>query len=583
MFRDKKEDRDSLSPTDDIGNVEPTFADQARPMLSGSDYKKLRRRVVLSTTIVAIVPLVIMAMVYYSQYEQTLQSEKIQSINRLLTNNKRTLEFFLSERRSALGYLGRRHKFSELCDDRMLGRIIRDMNDSFSTSMFVDLGIIDSNGSQLCYSGPHDLQGRKYTEQDWFHQAIQQGKYVSDVFLGHRNSPHFAIATRHNRDDDDYYLLRATFDAEALSQQIHTAGLQFDDDIFLIDQRGVLQTTSRRYGRVLTKIPLPLPHGSPGVEVTQHRDEQGRSIFIGYANIADSPFVLTFVRAAYDQIDGWSVPARLFGFLLISSALMLAVILWGSGQFVRSLRTEYRRRATLMHKVEYSNKLASIGRLAAGVAHEINNPLAIINENTGLLKDLVSMQNDFPDRKTYLELTELVLASIKRCKTITHRLLGFAKHMSVQQEVIDVPLLINDVVGFLGKETEYSNINIKVASKNDLPNIYSDRGQLQQVFLNLLNNAVSAVKDGGNVDIETSKVDEAWISVSISDDGVGIAKENLQRIFEPFFTTKEGAGTGLGLSITYGIVQKLGGKISVESRLGHGTCFTVLLPIKHEE
>jgi len=160
--------------------------------------------------------------------------------------------------------------------------------------------------------------------------------------------------------------------------------------------------------------------------------------------------------------------------------------------------------------------------------------------------------------------------------------LGFAKQMDVQHEEIDVPSLFQEVVGFLGKEAQYRNIQITVNGHEDVPTIESDRGQLQQVFLNLLNNAVSAVKDGGHIDIAIDAANNHRVSVAVSDDGVGIPKENMKRLFEPFFTTKERAGTGLGLSVTYGIVQKLGGEISVESEVGKGTRFTVLLPIKQE-
>ncbi len=582
MWGRRSADRDSVPPPEELRELDRSASDKARPMFSGSGYRRLRRNVVLSTTLVAIVPLVIMTIVNFGQYEQTLRTEKIQSINRLLMNNKRTLEFFLSERRSALSYLVRRHPFDELCDDGTLGRIIRDMNDAFSAGMFVDLGIIDSSGQQLCYSGPHDLEGHNYKNQRWFQEAIQRGKYTSTVFLGHRKSPHFAIATRYNRGTNDYYLLRATFDAEALRHQIHTAGLHLEDDIFLIDRDGVLQTHSRRYGAISKKISFFMPHGSPGVEVGLHKDEQGSAIFLGYANISDSPFVLTFVRSAYESVGGWSVPTRLFGFLLVSAVLILVVILWGSGQFVDSLRTANRRRATLMHKVEYSNKLASIGRLAAGVAHEINNPLAIINENSGLLKDLIQLQAEFPEREQFLESIDLVLGSVARCKAITHRLLGFAKHMNVQYEQIDVPLLVKEVLGFLERELEYRHIHVETRHGKGLPNIYSDRGQLLQVFLNLLNNAAGAIKDRGHIKINIDREEDAWIAVSVADDGVGIEKRNLQRIFEPFFTTKGGGGTGLGLSITYGIVHKLGGKIAVESEVGRGTCFTVRLPVTKE-
>ena len=136
----------------------------------------------------------------------------------------------------------------------------------------------------------------------------------------------------------------------------------------------------------------------------------------------------------------WPILARLAGFLAVSAVLILVVILWGTRLFVRSLRAENLRRAALMHEVEYSNKLASIGRLAAGMAHEINNPLAIINEKTGLLKDTIALRDKSEHHDKYLALIDSVLGSVNRCKKITHRLLGFARRMDVEREEIDMPL-----------------------------------------------------------------------------------------------------------------------------------------------
>jgi signal transduction histidine kinase len=232
-----------------------------------------------------------------------------------------------------------------------------------------------------------------------------------------------------------------------------------------------------------------------------------------------------------------------------------------------------------MHKVEYSNKLASIGRLASGVAHEINNPLAVINEKAGLMKDIVTMEESFPRREKILGLVDSVLGSVGRCKRITHRLLGFARHMDVQRETVEMGSLLREVVGFLEREAEYQDIDIEMSVGDDVPTIESDRGQLQQVFLNILNNAVAAVSEGGHIHIGVSSAENGSVKVTVADDGVGIPKANLERIFEPFFSTKDGTGTGLGLSITYGIIKKLGGDINVESKVGEGTRFTISLPL----
>jgi len=214
------------------------------------------------------------------------------------------------------------------------------------------------------------------------------------------------------------------------------------------------------------------------------------------------------------------------------------------------------------------------------VAHEINNPLAIINEKAGLIKDLIDYTSDFKQKEKFSSLVGAILQSVSRCRTITHRLLGFAKRMEVEIENLDLNELLEEVLGFLEKEALYRNIDIGLELAKDLPRIDSDRGQLQQVFLNILNNAMAAVEDEGKMFIATWEKDADTIAVSIQDNGCGMSDETLRHIFEPFFTTKKEQGTGLGLSITYGIVKRLGGDIEVMSKKNEGTTFKVFLPKK---
>lgn len=563
-----------------IDPLDPTELEVARPYLAGPGAARLRRTVVLATAAVSIVPLLIISFLYYDQYERSLRTGTIGAVSRQVTNNKRALEFFLTERRSALSFIVQDRSFTELCDEKTLSRLMKQMNDTFALGSFADLGLIDAGGKQLCYTGPYDLKGRDYHDQDWFYRVSRRGVFVSDAFLGYRHSPHFAIATKHERESGDYYILRATVNAEVLAEQIVTAGLTPDDDVFLVNRDGVLQSPSRRYGAVLNTVPIHLPQATGEVYVLEQEDEQHRRVVIGCVQVADSPFVLVYIGPhVRGQSAGLSLP-RLLVFLMVSIAFILGVIFWGSGQFVASLRAHNLKRAELMHKVEYANKLATIGRLAAGVAHEINNPLTIINEKAGLLQDIVKLEGEFPRRDKVLGIAESIVGSVARCRKVTHRLLGFAKYMDVGSETIAVEELLKEVVSFLGKEAESRNVTITVEAEPGVPNVESDRGQLQQVFLNILNNAEAAVSDGGHIDIRVRMAGERRVAVGIADDGIGIPKENLDRIFEPFFTTKEGSGTGLGLSITYGIVQKLGGEITVQSEAGKGTCFTVLLPVR---
>jgi two-component system NtrC family sensor kinase len=265
--------------------------------------------------------------------------------------------------------------------------------------------------------------------------------------------------------------------------------------------------------------------------------------------------------------------------LFLGSTVLIVFVVWAlTGVLVRRIREADDKRAAAFREVEHAHKLSSIGRLAAGVAHEINNPLAIINEKAGLMNDLMEHGNDEIIRAKFPELVASVLQSVSRCRTITHRLLGFARRMEVQVEPLDVNEIVREVLGFLEKESLYRNISLELNLDDDLPRISSDRGQLQQVFLNIINNAIAAVDNGGRVQITTRSVDLDTVAVLITDNGVGMSDEVLSHIFEPFFTTKGAEGTGLGLAITYGIVQKLGGRIAVASEEGKGSTFTIELP-----
>jgi len=206
--------------------------------------------------------------------------------------------------------------------------------------------------------------------------------------------------------------------------------------------------------------------------------------------------------------------------------------------------------------------------------------MAIINEKAGLMMDLIQVAPDFPEREKFMSLTASISKSVDRVREITHRLLGFARRMDVNIEIMNLNEVIKEVLGFLEKEMMYRNIDLRLQMDESLSKIASDRGQLQQVFLNILNNALEAVSDGGTISITSFDRDMDTIGVSIQDNGPGMSQEVKEHIFEPFYTTKKISGTGLGLSITYGIVKKLGGEIEVQSKEGRGTTFTVILPKK---
>lgn len=230
-----------------------------------------------------------------------------------------------------------------------------------------------------------------------------------------------------------------------------------------------------------------------------------------------------------------------------------------------------------------SQKLASIGELSSGIAHEINNPLAIIGQEVEWMRHLLKSE-DLEEHKSIGDLTESMQAialQVDRCGEITHKLLDFARKKEPLIQSIDVSKLIEDMARLVEKEAILKNIKIVREYPDDLPPIDTDPPLLRQVILNLLNNATYAIQRDGVITVATRFSKDSSVEILIRDTGCGICEEDLSKIFDPFFTTKPpGKGTGLGLSICHGIIERLGGRISVASAVGKGTEFAVHLPIQ---
>lgn len=546
-------------------------------------YVYLKRNMLISMIVVTVIPLILMAFINHYQYQKAIQEEVVQPIRGMINKTKHSFELFITERFSAVKFIASSYSYNELSDQEKLNKIFEIMRAEFGG--FVDLGLINSDGVQVSYVGPYELQGKRYTEQAWFQEVRVRGTYVSDVFLGYRKFPHLVMAVYQGMElPGTFWILRATIDTAKFDQLIASMGMGPSGDAFILNRSGVFQTSSKFYGDVLETFPMELPPTSYEPTVIETTDPQGKEILMGYSYFVSPAYVLVVIKPRTETLKSWySLKGDILLFLAASIILIIAVIFRVTGVMVRRMQESDQKRKVLFHEMQYTNKLASIGRLAAGVAHEINNPLAIINEKAGLMKDLIEFTPDLPQGEKLNSLAASIIGSVDRCRAITHRLLGFARRMDVAVEIMDLNAVIKEVLGFLEKEALHRNINLVLELDDSLPKIASDQGQLQQVFLNIINNAFSAVENGGTVNITSWEPDIDMVAVSIRDNGMGMSEKTKKHIFEPFFTTKKSYGTGLGLSITYGIVKRLGGSIEVQSKEGQGTKFTVFLPKKARE
>jgi two-component system NtrC family sensor kinase len=230
-----------------------------------------------------------------------------------------------------------------------------------------------------------------------------------------------------------------------------------------------------------------------------------------------------------------------------------------------------------------SQKLAALGELSASIAHEINNPLAIIRQEAELM-GLVLKREEPPKAGDLGELQEsvrMIVQQVDRCAEIIRNLLDFARKREPVVQAVDLNRVVEDMTRLVEKEARNNNIDIDRRYDPELPLIHSDAPELRQVVLNLLFNAAQAIGKDGTITIITHSGGENAVELIIQDTGCGIPAENLGKIFEPFFSTKpSGQGTGLGLSISHGLIQQLGGGIRIASTVGQGTTVIITLPVQ---
>jgi two-component system, NtrC family, sensor kinase len=569
-----------------IDRLKPEFWDYtdvaAGPHEHLFDFRRMWKLAAFLTAAVAVIPLVLLSALNYHVTQSSIETERLSRTARLVSNTRRTIFYFFDERRSALDFIVKENSFENLNRSGALEQILKNLKNSFGG--FTDLGLIDPLGRQRSYVGPFKLAGKDYSDQNWYREVLKNGVYISDVFLGFRNLPHIVIAVARSHSNGFCYVLRATLDIKKLDELLSDVEVAGRGDAFIINRHGILQTPSLYHGKVLEKLSLPVPNYALKTQVVEGNDPNGVPLFIGYTYINDTPFILMVVKDKKALMKSWyKTRMELIAFLGISITVILIVVMGMATYLVSKSYMADQKRIMTLHQVEYTNKMASIGRLAAGVAHEVNNPLAVINEKAGLIKDLVTLKQKFGGDPRLLELVDSILSSVKRAGTITKRLLSFSRNMEISVEPVNIKELIDEVLSFLTKEAEYRSIRVSLIASEDVHPIESDRGKLQEIFLNLINNAFAAMSDGGNLDIEVKNGEEDKVLVTVVDDGCGIPEPDLKRIFEPFFSTKaKKGGTGLGLSLTQNFVREMGGTMTVASKVGKGTTFTITLPLKME-
>jgi len=548
------------------------------PGLKSADYyRNLRRKTILRLSAIYLSPVILLTTYFVLQYGAFISETERLHLRAIAESQANTLDLFMTERRVNLSNVIDSPKFPIPPTSPNMQDYLTELRRI--SEAFVDIGFFDSSGVQVAYSGPFpSLEQQSYSGEEWY-SNLTKGEFssiVTNIYLGFRQKPHFTIAVSRVT-YSGVVVLRATLDPEKLYEYITSLDGAQEVVTSILNHLGDFQLVAPSVGRPLEASPV-LPPQDPRQGAEQVRIK-GSSTVYGYSWLRTVEWVLIVQQSAAKQgglLSGFRLRVISLAALLVMAGFV--VIVNRSRKRVELQRDSDLSKAQLSHAA----KLASVGELAAGIAHEINNPLASINEEAGLMIDLMDPTLGEPvkpeELKHYLD---SIQESVFRCRDITRKLLGFVRKTDIELRRQDVHRLLDEVVdGLLGHELTVSNIKIVRTYDTDIPELMTDGNQLEQVILNILNNAIDAMDDmPGEIDITTKRAGE-FVMISISDTGKGISQEQMENIFMPFYSTKEvGKGTGLGLSVSYGIVRSLGGKITVTSEPGRGSEFTIVIPI----
>lgn len=542
-------------------------------------YVSLQKKIIAVTLFVSFAPLVLLGATIYHQFARLYRDKIAEQIRYRATAQAEAVDLFLKERTAILAAMADTHHFQEMIDQKVLVNIFQVMNQR--AGAFVDLGVIDNAGTHRTYIGPYNLEGLNYYQQPWFGEVMRKGIYISDVYLGYRQLPHFIIAVR-RQEEQNSWILRATIDPDVFGGIVRAAQVGKTGDAFILNRDGLYQTQPRLEGKTLGQSGIEQAKFGGGTTFFEEMDAEGKKTLYAGRWLKKDQWLLVITQEVAEEMGGLFATRNVEILIILCGILAIVVTtIFTTHMSIKRLKDADKRMNELNAQLVQSDKLAALGKMAAGVAHEINNPLAVILQKTGWMEDLLEEESfkDSPNAEEFRNSIRKIEEHVERARKVVHNMLGYARRMEPRLEDVDVNETLRQTIALLDNYARINNIAIATDFSPNLPIIASDQSQLQQVFLNLISNAIDAIGKEGHIEVKSRQLGSE-IHVKVIDNGPGMPAEIQKRVFDPFFTTKDtGKGTGLGLWVSYGIVEKLGGTIKLQSTVGKGSMFTVRLPV----
>jgi two-component system NtrC family sensor kinase len=553
-------------------------------------YAALRREILTSMIVIPLIPFVLALLTGFYYFTRSLQTDTESKTKRIVEDHSHMIDSFLRERLGDLRLIMDAYGYHRLRDQPTLEQVFANLQGR--TNAFVDLGVFDEAGVHVAYHGDYQLVGKVYREASWFKEVMTKGHYISDVFLGYRKTPHFIVALSQRRPGQTW-VIRATIDSQLFNNRVENIRIGRTGEAYILNRDGLFQTQRRSGGRLMERDPDAATYlvSHEGTRTFVAENSSGKRFLYATVWLQEKDWLLVARQAEADAFQALRRATYLVALIvLIGWIAIVSTASVVTRRIVRRLEQKDAEKAQLINQLIVAGRLAELGEMSAGFAHEINNPLQIIRAEQALMETILSEMRDRGEGRPSDELVQMfdsihqIRAQVDRCAQITRGVLNFARQEETVIRSCDLRTFVPDVVGLVERKAGVSGILMVQKTSETVPLIRADAGQLQQVLLNLFNNAIDAIaaRHGGAVGeilIGARSSGDGWVELSVTDNGCGISPENLGRVFTPFFTTKPvGKGTGLGLSVCYGIVKAMGGTSGVSSRLGEGTTFTIRLP-----
>jgi two-component system NtrC family sensor kinase len=554
--------------------------------VGGSNFRELLWQTLVRQILIYFLPLLLLAVFFHLQYKHLVAESEQIHLEVIAEHQAHTLDLFLRERLINLANVIDDPLFRQsLAAKKPLSKTLDKLQQT--SSAFVDVGVVDGEGKLTHYHGPVDFpQPVDYHDEPWYVKLLGHDEEVviTDIYMGFRNRPHFTIAVKRVY-EADVLILRAALSPERINEYLTTLEGASEVNASVVSAKGVFQVVTPRVGEPMQQSPY-LPPKTP-IRGYCDASDPSSSVDFAYAWLSEVQWALVVENRSLKGLQGslsW-MPSNFLPLTVIIFLFMGVMIVLRARQLVKRQLASEKLEAELSGQLVQAAKLASVGELAAGIAHEINNPLAIIAEEIGVLRDM--LDPEFAEEGEEMNLEEhlgIMHEAVFRCRDITRKLLSFVRKEEVNFASHDLHDILDEVLdGMLNNELAITNVEVVRKYDSGVQPIMTDRNQLIQVIVNLVKNSIDAMTKGGVLTVETAHKKDR-VLVEVKDTGCGMSAEQMERVFTPFFTTKDpGEGTGLGLSVSFSIIKGFGGDMFVNSTPGEGSVFGVELPYSSVE